>query len=134
MKLINWNEEVEADLSDDHNEEILMTLLRGNINDRWEGRIKKRKLTTVDFMPPYVELRKNIGSANVLFRVGARSYISRGCGNGLGLGATVSPYIVAEMSMNAKALFEPNDFTELQLVVIEAEGVVKWLQAQEETS
>ena len=117
MSIINWDEDVTPDLTEKDAKKIFLALLTRKITDKWLGNIKRNSPPSVDFNAPYIELRKTLGEAAVLLRIGYK------CPPRYRSTRQVPTHVVTEMSMNAKASFVQDDFVELNLVLVEAMAV-----------
>ena len=116
-KVIEWNEDIAPLLDDEGKKQLFLSLLGRGINVPWKGKICRREKVSVDYHAPFVELRKRIGDADVLMRVG----LKRPTPWSTLTAFSSSP--VVEISMNAKAQFQPSDLTEVSLVADEAMSV-----------
>lgn len=130
MNFIKWNEEVTVTLDEKSKRTMFMQLLTRKV-ENWKGKIVRSEAQSYrnQFKSPYVEVRKRIGGADVLFRIGykARPPARYYSPPGLVSQPTVSSEPVSEMSMNSRAQFTPDDFEEMNLIVLEATGVVQSL-------
>ncbi len=123
MNLVKWNEEVEPDLSSEDRKNIFTTLLQRQITYSWEGRIVRKLSVNNDMLPPFVQLRKQMGDSQVLLQYGIR----RGTKY-----RTYPDTPVILMSMNGKAMLTEDDFVELNLAGAEARGVYDAVQDKED--
>ena len=124
MSIIDWNEEVTPDLDDKVGREIFLTLLKRPIDKKWQGQIHRKRKSDVNFHAPYLELRKHMGDAQVLIRIGYRAPSRHWPSQ------TVPDHLVSQLSMNAKADFVQDDYVELNLVTAEAFAVYEAVEKE----
>lgn len=125
MKIVDWdNVDLDPKTDDKERRQIFKTLLQRVITDRWRGKINRGRGRQYDKLrSPKVEIRKQLGEADILISVGTRMPNNRN--------KHPSDEPITLMSMNGTAEFTTDDFLEMSLAAAEARGMFSALKEQE---
>lgn len=120
MNIVKWNENVEPELTSTDKHQLFVSLLKGNISKTWNGTICRKDRISYDMLPPFVQLRKQLGPAQVLIQYGIKRRVRH---------RPLPPSTpVLIMSMNGQAILTEDDHLEMGLAISEARGVYNAIQ------
>ncbi len=116
MKIVEWrNVDIEPKIGDKDRRQIFKTLLQRTIDERWQGKISRSQREYQKMQVPRVEIRKQLGEANVLMTVGILAPVA--------WKNSQTTDVVTLVSMNSTAQLTEDDFLEMGLAAAEARGM-----------
>jgi hypothetical protein len=117
VNIVDWDKiDLKPKTEDRERKQIFKTLLERTIDEKWRGKINRgHGGASSKHRPPKVEIRKRLGSADILISVGRRAPTWNNKNPG--------DEAVTLMSMNGTAEFTTDDFVEMSLAAAEARGM-----------
>jgi len=117
VNIVDWGEvDLKPKTADKERKQIFKRLLEREIVEKWRGKINRSRGREYDKLEsPKVEIRKDMGEANVLISVGRRRATWRN--------QQPSKEAVMLISMNGTGEFTTDDFVEMSLAAAEARGM-----------
>ena len=124
MHIVDWDKiDLKPQVEDRERKQIFKTLLERTIDEKWRGKISRSRSGSDKLRPPKVEIRKRLGSSDILISVGRRAPTWNN--------KNPSDEPVTLMSMNGTAEFTTDDFVEMSLAAAEARGMFEAVMEKE---